>query len=125
MFETRPNILAGGSFDPVMGRFGTIAAGVFGDDLSASARTVQYGTLNAIGAGRAATNLVVRLTFQIIGAGDGVAEITNANLIGDTGAQGDSYAFGSQVAVAIPEPGTALLMGLGLLGLAGAGRRKA
>jgi hypothetical protein len=125
MFESRPNILAGTSFEPVMGRFGTIAAGVAGDDLSASARTVQYGTLSAIGAGRAATNLVVRLTFQIVGAGDGVAEITNANLLGDSGANGDTYALGSAVAVAIPEPGTALLMGLGLLGLAGAGRRKA
>jgi len=125
MFESRPNILAGTSFEPVMGRFGTIAAGVAGDDLSASARTVQYGTLSAIGAGRAATNLVVRLTFQIVGAGDGVAEITNANLLGDAGANGDTYALGSAVSVAIPEPGTALLMGLGLLGLAGAGRRKA
>jgi len=125
MFETRPNIMAGTSFAPVMGRFGTIAAGVAGDDLSASARTVQYGVVSAIAASRAGTDLVVRLTFQIIGAGDGVAEITNANLIGDSGANGDTYALGSQVAVAIPEPGTALLMGLGLLGLAGAGRRNA
>jgi hypothetical protein len=125
MFETRPNIMAGTSFAPVMGRFGTIATGVAGDDLSASARTVQYGTVAAIAASRAGTDLVVRLTFQIIGAGDGVAEITNANLIGDSGANGDAYALGTGVAVAIPEPGTALLMGLGLLGLAGAGRRNA
>jgi hypothetical protein len=125
MFETRPNIMAGTSFAPVMGRFGTIAAGVAGDDLTASARTVQYGTLTALAASRAATDLVVRLTFQIVGAGDGVAEITGANLIGDNGAAGDSFAFGSNVSVAIPEPGTALLMGLGLLGLAGAGRRSA
>jgi len=125
MFETRPNIMAGTSFAPVMGRFGTIAAGVAGDDLSASARTVQYGSTTALGAGRAATDLVVRLTFQIVGAGDGVAEITNANLLGDSGSNGDTYAFGTGVAVAIPEPGTALLMGLGLLGLAGAGRRNA
>ncbi|HIM00185.1 MAG TPA: PEP-CTERM sorting domain-containing protein [Myxococcales bacterium] len=125
MFETRPNIFAGSSFAPVMGRFGTIAAGVAGDDLSASARTVQYGSVTPIAGSRAGTDLVVRLTFQIVGAGDGVAEITNANLLGDTGAQGDTSAFGTGVAVAIPEPGTALLMGLGLLGLAGAGRRKA
>jgi len=125
MFETRPQILPGGTaFVPLaLSRFGTIAAGVSGDDLTSSARTVQYGAVTPVDT--AGGDLVVRLTFQIIGAGDGVAEITNANLIGDAGAVGDSFAFGAGVAVAIPEPGTALLMGLGLLGLAGAGRRKA
>ena len=125
MFDVRPNIMAGTSFLPTMAAVGDINTGLAGDDLTSSARTVQYAAPGAIDSSRATTDVAVRLTFQIIGAGDGVAEITGTNLISDAGAVGDSFAFGTNVAVAIPEPGTALLMGLGLLGLAGAGRRNA
>lgn len=115
MFETRPNILPGTSFAPTMGRFGTIAAGVAGDDLTSSARTVQYGTVTPLASSRAGSNLVTRLTFQFIGLGDVLPIITGVNLLGDTGANGDSFQLDSIAFT--PEPGTAVLMGLGLLGL--------
>jgi hypothetical protein len=41
-FETRPTPLKGTSYDPALSRLGTIAAGIAGDDLTQTARTVQY-----------------------------------------------------------------------------------
>jgi hypothetical protein len=126
MFETRPTLLANGAYYPGMGRLGTIAEGVAGDDLSSTARTVQYAKAPpAVSSGNAGTQLIVRLTFQVVGFGDGVANVDGFFNTGDIGAEGDTFEFGSNVAIAIiPEPGTVVLMGLGLAGLAGAGRRR-
>lgn len=87
-------------------------------------RTVQYGSLTPIDPSGANANLLVTvLTFRAVGAGS-----TNVGYVlglGDTGAQGDATAVGSSVAVTVvPEPGVAMLMGLGLAGLSLAGRRR-
>jgi hypothetical protein len=109
-FETRPVLFAGGAYDPGMSRFGTIADGQPGDDLSQTARTVQYGSLDPLNSTNAATDQVVtQLTFEVIGEGDGVAEIFGALLQGDAGATADDFAFGPDVAITIPEPGGVLL----------------
>lgn len=129
-FETSPLLFRGGSYDPVLSRLGTIAGGISGDDLTSTARTVQYGSpppgaLN--GATSAATNqLVTRLMFEVIGGvGEGPVEINGAILLGDTGALGDSFTFGSQISLlVVPEPGAGLLLGLGLAGLASSRRRE-
>jgi hypothetical protein len=128
-FETRPVPLKSAeSYAPALTRFGTIASGLLGDDLSSTARTVQYGSVpigSALFASSAKVDqLVTTLTFQVIGAGDGFAEIDGVLLQADE-FQGDAGTFvntGVSINV-IPEPGTALLMGLGLAGLAAAGRR--
>lgn len=127
-FETAPIIFKGGSYEPGLTRLGTIAAGIAGDDLSSTARTVQYGAPPPFISGVSAeSELITRLTFQIIGGiGEGPVEIVGALLLGDNGAGRvggvvipDDFAFGSKISiVVIPEPGTALLMGLGLAGLA-------
>lgn len=110
-FETKPVPLKGGGYDPALTRFGTIAAGIAGDDLSSTARTVSYGSLDPLnGATSAMTDeLITRLTFEVIGAGDGVAEIVGVILKGDLGADGDDFAFGPDLAVTVPEPASALL----------------
>jgi hypothetical protein len=120
-FEASPILFRGGSDDPVLGRLGTISSGIFGDDLTSTARTVQYGNLSPPGslngATSAATNeLVTRLTYQVIGGiGEGPVEINGAILLGDTGASGDSFTFGSTISlVVVPEPGVGLMLGLGL-----------
>jgi hypothetical protein len=129
LFETRPLLLRGGSYDPVLSRFGTIAGGIFGDDLASSARTVQYGTIGNLNPATSAdmNQLVTRLTFRVIGGIDeGPVEVVGALLIADTGALGgDSFKFGSEVSVTVvPEPGVALLLGLGLAGLASSHRHE-
>jgi len=86
-------------------------------------RSVQYGSLVPILPGGAAQNqLVATLTFRAVGAG--TTTIGYFLALGDTGAQGNGTVVGAPVTVTvIPEPGTALLMGLGLAGLGLAGRR--
>jgi hypothetical protein len=127
-FETRPVPLKGGSYDPQLSRLGTIAAGLAGDDLTSTARTIQYGQGAAMPLNPASANagqVITRLTFLIVGAGDGTAEIGAFFNVADA-IIGDVASFGPDAVVAIvPEPGTALLMGLGLAGLAAAGRRNA
>ena len=122
MFETAPQLLVGTAFAANMSRLGTIAAGLVGDDLTSSARTIQYGGVTPVPAASAQTNLVTRLIFQVIGAGSGPIAVNGTLLAADTGAVGDSFVNGSIVFV--PEPATALLVGLGLAGLASSGRSK-
>ncbi len=117
-FETRPIALKGGTHDPNLTRLGTIAAGIHGDDLASTARTVQY--LQAGGAPLPATStvtneLITRLTFELIGSGSGLIQGPGILLPGD-GVLGDSLVL-SDFELA-PEPESALLAGLGLVGLA-------
>ena len=92
-------------------------------------RTVQYAVGSAdfvvdpSGAVPAGRNMAV-LTFKAIGGGS--SAITAIIAAGD-GISGDTFQAGPALTVnvnAIPEPGTALLMGLGFAGLGVAGRRK-
>lgn len=128
VFETKPVPLKGTSYAPQLSRLGSIASGIAGDDLTQTARTIQYaqGAVMALAPSSAKTNEIITvLTFQVIGAGDGFAEIDPVLLIGD-GFIGDAGVLAPGIVLeinAIPEPGTALLMGLGLAGLAAAGRR--
>lgn len=88
-------------------------------------RSIQYGSLVPIQAGGAASNvLVTTITFRAVAPG--TTSVGYFLAPADTGAQGDSLVVGTSVTVTvnpIPEPGTALLMGLGLAGLGLAGRR--
>jgi len=100
--------------------------GSFPGDPANSIRTVQFGA-NVGQAGNAGTSFVTTLTFQVIGGLDGVANVDVFLNSGDGNlGGGGSASIGTSVDyVPIPEPGTALLMGLGLAGLGLAGRRKA
>lgn len=110
-------------FLPGLGRLGGIS---FAGDPASLVRTVQYGiappgSANALGA--AANVLITTLTFEAVGGGS----TTIGTVFGtaDVGAAGDAFDGGADVVVnVVPEPGTALLMGLGLAGLAAAGRRE-
>lgn len=128
-FETSPLLLRGGTYDPVLTRFGTISAGIVGDDITSSARTIQYGSLETLNPSTSAAmdQLVTRLTFQVVGGiGEGPVEINGAILLGDTGASGDDFTFGSEISIlVVPEPGVGLMLGLGLAVLATPGRRGA
>jgi hypothetical protein len=90
-------------------------------------RTVQYGAGSAEAsadpraANAPAGRLITTLTFRAIGAGS--TDIA-AIIAGGDSIAGDAFGGGTAVSVTvIPEPGTALLMGLGLAGLGFAGRR--
>ena len=99
---------------------------VFPGDPDGTIRTVQFGA-NPGQSGAAGTFLITTLTFQVIGGTDGVANVDVFLNSGDGNLGGGaSLAIGTSVDyVPVPEPGTALLMGLGLAGLGLAGRRKA
>jgi len=92
-------------------------------------RTVQYGGVSAVDTRAATTGsgrLISTLTFKVIG-GAGQTSIASIIAAGDSGATGNQFVNGTSASVtinAIPEPGTALLMGLGLAGLGFAGRRR-
>ncbi len=86
----------------------------------------------SLGAGTAATGswLATTLVFNVLGGSGGTAAISlTTSAPGNTialagGAQGTATLSGAGV-VNIPEPTTALLIGLGLAGLGVAGRRRA
>jgi len=89
-------------------------------------RAVQYGANPGQSGGAGPDTLIATLLFSVVGVGDGsVTSFTQS----DEG----SFAGGVEIAPQIvhnntsvsvvPEPGTALLMGLGLAGLGVAGRR--
>ena len=81
------------------------------------------------GQGVTSGGLLATLIFDVIGS-DGVANIdisitAPGNVIGLPGGASGTAALSGSGTVVIPEPTTALLVGLGLTGLAVAGRRRA
>lgn len=114
----------GGGFLGKLADAGTSFAG----DPAGTTRTVQYGASPGQSGGAGPDTLIQTLRFQVIGAGDGTAELDVISL--DDGVffnlqpaePGQVSLVGTSVSI-VPEPGTALLMSLGLAGLASAGRR--
>ena len=96
----------------------------FPGDPAGTVRTVQFGA-NPGQSGSSGDFLITTLTFQVIGGTDGVANIDVTQLSGDGNIGGGASASVNTSVdyVPVPEPGTALLMGLGLAGLGLAGRR--
>ena len=102
---------------------------------------LRFGTTNQVnvdyvatnlstGNGLAGTALLATLVFDVIAGGDGVAElalsITSAgNIVQLAGGVNTTASLAGAGTVVIPEPTTALLVGLGLVGLGVAGRRRA
>lgn len=117
----------GSSVDPFLRRSGTIAEGLPSEDSRHSARTIHYFSrvlLRNILSAETDT-LVTRLTFRVVGVGDGIAEVTPMLLSRGVGAWSDTLVLGAEATIAIvPEPSVTMLMGLGLGGLVVAGRRK-
>jgi hypothetical protein len=120
----------------------TIAAGLQGGalDVSASAGTLvatQAATQTGVNpnagelthnASNAANNGVYVFNFDLVAPGaPGVVTLAAAGLQfnGDFGASGDLWNTAQSLTVRVPEPGTALLVGMGLVGLAVASRRRA
>lgn len=108
------------------------APGNFPGDPAGTLRTIQFAANPGQQAG-AGSALVTTLTFQVIGGTDGTANVdvffnSGDGFIAPTGApiglENTSLIGASVSFTPVPEPGTALLMGLGLSGLAVAGRRR-
>jgi len=101
----------------------------FPGDTPGTTRAVQYQAGPGQAGGAGADTLVLSLLFQVVGAGDGTANVdvvfNNGDGIFINAADTDPSNLlltGTSVSI-VPEPGTALLMSLGLAGLASAGRR--
>jgi len=116
-------------------RFGSVIDSfnrtAFPDDPDGTVRSVQFGALpNALPSAGPAV-LITTLTFQVLSAGDGTATIDFLFNVGDIifaagcvaagepicGLSPSEVQLGSATITIIPEPGTALLLGLGLIGL--------
>ena len=103
---------------------------VFPGDPPGTIRTVQFAAFPGEEANAGPDTLITTLTFQVIGGVDGIADIDVIFNGGDLFFGNDGFELfppeasisGTSVSY-VPEPGTALLMGLGLLGL-GASRRR-
>jgi hypothetical protein len=88
-------------------------------------RTIQHGVIPTETASRGGPSLITRLTFTVLGVGNGIAEISGFVDRGDgifDGSFNDispsSYSLGTTSVSIVPEPGTALLMGFGFALLA-------
>jgi hypothetical protein len=115
----------------LLGRYNNPTA--FPGDPPGTIRAVQYGAPPSQEAGAGPDTLITTLTFQVIGGVDGIADIDVIFNNGDVFLSGPSdgvaelvpgeFSISGTSVSYVPEPGTALLMGLGLLGL-GASRRR-
>ncbi|MFP6656525.1 MAG: PEP-CTERM sorting domain-containing protein [Myxococcota bacterium] len=90
-------------------------------------QALAYGTAGGVD-GSGDTTADISLLFIVSGASGGdlvefLLGVTSGDAITAPGGAGVATTF-SGATINVPEPGTALLMGLGLLGLAGAGRRR-
>jgi len=101
--------------------------GNFPGDPAGSLRTIQFGANPGQFGGAGPATLITTLTFEVVGLGSG--DVSGTLLTGDgvfTTAgvvESGSVTLGGTSIAIVPEPGTALLMGLGLAGLGVAGRR--
>jgi len=100
-------------------------------DFIATDLAVGYSQATGATAGQGTTSggILATLIFDVIGT-SGVANIdisitAPGNVIGLAGGASGTAALSGSGTVVIPEPTTALLVGLGLMGLAVAGRRRA
>lgn len=91
-----------------------------GDNQVELLRSLALGATTASGAGDPGLgpqSVDIRVVLAATGGG-------NVNIVGRYSNGTDVLPFGGGSVSIIPEPGTAVLMGLGLAGLAGAGRRR-
>lgn len=97
-------------------------------DPEGTIRAVSYGASPGQFANAGVAPATTTLVFTAIGLGDTSVDVLfqqGDEITSGAGSSTDPGFLGAGVAVSvIPEPGTALLMGLGLAGLAGAGRRQ-
>ena len=97
-------------------------------DPAGTIRAISYGANPGQTAGAGAAPATTTLTFEAIGGGSTSVDLvylTGDGIIAGGDTVQDPSLLGPGISVVVPEPGTALLMGLGLAGLAGAGRRQA
>jgi len=124
-----PNHINGGTLDFYGGLDATpkLFLGLIPNLVTTGYQTPDFGGTQATGDGL----LLSTIVFHVIGDGDGVGEVTilmtTANIVqlatGPTNITGSVQTLGSFV-VYTPEPGTAIMVGLGLAGLAVAGKRR-
>ena len=126
---------AGGPFmaaaaDPPELRFGTsnqVNVDFVGTDLT---NGTNAATGTAAGQGNQPGGLLATLVFDVTGLGDGVADIylsitSPGNVLALAGGNTATPTLAGAGTAITPEPTTALLVGLGLLGLGVAGKRRA
>jgi hypothetical protein len=109
----------GGSTLGTLAGYGDQAVGQAPGTLVGLAHGSTSGTSEAAG-----PDLATVIRFQVVGTGTfQLSQSLSGNSVINGGA--DAPDLGPGYLVVVPEPGTALLMGLGLAGLAAAGRREA
>ena len=128
---------------PYLSPFATCSAGCDTWPLNPEQVNVDWGTTDittptaATGTsyanGTASPGVLATLVFHVVGAGDGIGEIflnfdsNRGNTFTDgtlADVSGSVALGGTPINVITPEPSTALLVGLGLIGLGVAGRRR-